>query len=120
MVNQTCKICGTSFLAKQSNYIICSDACRQINKKNYNKVRNKKYYSNFGKEYQRAYRKMHSKKKGNPCLICGKSLPDSRAKYCLSCLFNEYMNGDTHKAYKILSCRGYDKRSIEYEIENRR
>ena len=121
MIEQTCKICGKKFMAKQSNYVTCSKTCSYANKRNmerlnYNKNRSDKLF------YYHHYRTTHyvSRRKGNPCAICGKPLPDSRAKYCLNCLFEAYQNGKRKWAYKVLVCRGYDLSMINEEIAQMR
>ena len=118
MVN-ICKVCGKEFEAKQSNYTLCSDTCRKINVSN---LRHKYDEKNRLRliENSRRYYKLYHKYKRNPCSICGQPLPDSRAKYCLGCLFKEYKYGKTQWAYKVLQCRGYDRNMIDEEIAQMR
>ena len=119
MIEQTCKICGKKFMAKQINYTICSETCRTINKRNLSHIN---YYENRQTyiEYCRRYGATHRRYKHNPCAICGQPLPDSRAKFCLGCLFKEYKQGKKDWAYKVLKCRGFDREMIDYEIEQMR
>ena len=121
MIEQTCKICGKKFMAQQSNYTICSETCREKNAYTmqrlyyYNNRLDKLAYSSWYNANRRI-----SKRKGNPCAICGQPLPDSRAKYCLNCLFEAYQNGKRKWAYKVLVCRGYDLAMIDEEIAQMR
>lgn len=119
MIDQTCKICGAKFIAKQSNYTLCSEACRKVNVKNWKRINYDKIKDKH-KEYSRLYRMTHKSRKGNPCFICGRPLPDSRAKFCLDCLFKEYQAGKTKWAYKVLVCRGYDRDMINDAIAQMR
>ena len=119
MIEQTCKICGKKFMAQQSNYTLCSDACRDINRRNLkqkyeDKIRERNIIS------CRRYYKLYHKHKHNPCAICGQPLPDSRAKYCLGCLLKEYKNGKRRWAYKVLVCRGFDLEMINDELAQMR
>lgn len=118
MIN-TCKICGKKFEAKQSNYNLCSDACRKANERNLNRVYYAKNIEN-SRRYRKQYHKLYYNYKHNPCGICGQPLSDSRAKYCLSCLFKEYKQGKRKWAYKVLVCRGFDLDMINDEIARMR
>ena len=119
MIEQTCKICGEKFMAKQSNYTLCSDACRKINQRNLKQKSDEKYKAKRI-EYSHRYDALHRKYKHNPCAICGQPLPDSRAKYCLGCLLKEYKNGKRRWAYKVLVCRGFDLEMINDELAQMR
>ena len=119
MVEQTCKICGKKFMAQQSNYTLCSDVCRKINERNLKQKSDEKYKARRLDQIRR-YSALHRKYKHNPCAICGQPLPDSRAKYCLGCLLNEFQNGKRKWAYNILACRGYDLAMINDEIAQMR
>ena len=119
MIEQTCKICGEKFMAKQSNYTLCSDTCRKVNRQNLKRVYNAKNRLRFI-ENSRRYYKLHHKYKHNPCAICGQPLPDSRAKFCLGCLLKEYKNGKRRWAYKVLVCRGFDLEMINDELAQMR
>ena len=68
MIKQ-CKICGNDFEAQQSNYIICSQECRKINKANYRKNYDEKTRE-YRLQYQREYGRKH-KRKEVKCGICG-------------------------------------------------
>ena len=56
---------------------------------------------------------------GKCCVECGNLLPDGRASYCLDCLLKDYASGNRRVAGQRLSCRGYDKEMILYEIKER-
>lgn len=53
-----CKICGKDFDTQQSNYIICSQECRKINKANYRKNYDEKARG-YWLQYQREYGRKH-------------------------------------------------------------
>lgn len=119
MVTNTCKICGKEFETKQSNYTLCSDACRKVNERNLKQKSDAKHKAKRI-AYSHRYDALHRKYKHNPCAICGQPLPDSRAKYCLGCLLEEYKNGKRKWAYKVLVCRGFDLAMINDEIAQMR
>ena len=125
MIEKNCKICGKPFLAKQSNYLICSDECRKINEK-YHRNRLSKRYD---KDYRRArygkgtdwYAKHYVKTRViKHCKVCNCELPNGHQTYCLNCLLDMWANGNKKYAMHVLSCRGYDKTMILDEIAERR
>lgn len=113
MSERICRICGKKFYSNHPSKCTCSEKCSLTNAR----LRNKEYYSRtaykalkherYTKSYQRRIRYCH---------ICGDELPDGRQKFCLTCLFKEFLYGDHLRAYRRLKLRGYNCAEIREEI----
>ena len=113
MIERICRICGKKFVVKHSRQCTCSVKCSQENARQMNRqyVADPTYKMLQHKRYKARYQpKVHT------CRICDGPLEDNRQKYCLPCLFREYLNGDRKKAYMVLRQRGFDTETIQYEI----
>lgn len=126
MINK-CKICGKEFNARQSNYNLCSDECRKINKKEYKKrqwweIKADPYQHERHKQQRKKYNK--AKREANPkpfkrCVQCGCDTGSYYMKYCLECLFDNYFKSPNTTNFCRLSNRGYNKAEILEEAEIR-
>ena len=114
-----CKWCGKAFEAVPPCKKYCCDECRKAGVKEVKKI--------YKREHPEKV-KTYYKRKISYCKICGVELPHGKQQYCLDCVLKDYIkakeeNRKTHEhlvtAYARLSCRGYDKEMIEYEIEQR-
>lgn len=128
MVEVKCQMCGKIFLAKQSNYNLCSPECRKARVKQLNRSENytlqrKNYYkekrSKGTSYYEKRYAEYSAKNRViKYCEICGTELPNGKQKFCLDCLLKGWQNGDK-RCRRILECRGYDATMIREEIDQR-
>lgn len=122
MINK-CKICGREFNARQSNYTLCSDACRKENRKRtWQKIKNDPYLhekhrlqeNKRNKAIREANPKPHKK-----CIQCGGDTGSYYAKYCIDCLLNNYFDNPNAVNFNRLHNRGFDKELITEETEIR-
>ena len=113
MHNKICVICNKPFTTINSRYKTCSPNCRDA----------------YDKEYRRRYDKYRRDAGLVPyyyvrvtkqCKLCDTRLPDGRQTYCLRCLVNGFVHGDTNfreKCRGLLNCRGYSVEDIWDEAD---
>lgn len=128
-MKKTCVVCGNEFEAAQSNYIICSNECRQKRKSEYCEKYGQKYHKNY--TYAEKYARVHSKNVA--CRFCGENiLPEyingrfHRYHYHQECLINKgikaMQNGEKFgksNILKIVSNKGFTKQEL-IDIANER
>ena len=122
-----CKWCKKPFEPDYSYRKYCCPECAEAEQRRYQKEYKLKNADKIKKK-QLEYRKKHYKRKISYCKICGVELPCGKQQYCLDCLLKDFMKAKeeskkahTHlvTAYSRLHCRGYDKKTIETEIEKK-
>lgn len=113
MITKKCSICGKEFNAKQRNYSLCSDECREINR---NRKREKyiaKNYNNIVVQSKAYYDEHYKKHYNGKCIGCGKEV-HGNTYYCLDCLIKGDASPDTKfRQY----CKGLlNNRGVEPKI----
>lgn len=128
-MKKMCVVCGNEFEAAQSNYIICSDECREKRKQEYKTKYKNKYHPK--PTYSEKYKMVH--KRNVLCKFCGENvLPEyingrfHRCHYHQECLINQgikaMQNGEIFgksKTLKIVTNKGFTKREL-IDIANER
>lgn len=112
-----CRICGAEFEAANPNYCLCSDVCRKIARKESDKKSAWRYCrQDVVRDRRKIYYREHYKPVGKKCGMCGDTLPDGRATYCLTCLLKDHAKNPSIVTRKRLYNRGFDSLMIEEEI----
>ena len=114
-----CCICGKETTVINSRYRTCSKLCSKVLKKQEMKrwyFENKAYRQKHLERVKKRYRK---NRKDYFCIVCGSVLPHGNQKFCLNCLLKDYKYGNRTLAYNRLTCRGYDKEMIDFEVKER-
>ncbi len=112
-----CKWCKKPFEPNPKHRKYCCEACKKAGTK---KVQRNYRIKNTDIIRQKAAARYI--RKISYCEICGVELPHGSQKMCLECLLKSYKGNDAEKyrrARGILNCRGYDKKMIEDECEER-
>lgn len=112
-----CKWCGKAFEPNSKHKKYCCVECAKNGMK-----KNQREYRIENKEKIRDRERKRYIHKISYCKICGVKLPHGRQKTCLECLLKSYKGNDIEKyrrARDILYCRGYDRKMIEDECEER-
>lgn len=116
-----CKICGAEFIQKQSNYTICSDECRKINMKEWQKQwdkRNPERKIIHNKNYRLKKFGYNKNRIGKKCRICNEVLKKACQTYCVKCILKNWKYSDKKTRWgNMMLCRGYDKEMMLDEIE---
>ena len=111
---KVCPVCKKRFIAISTKHYLCSDACRKQHISESHKI----YYSEYKNQVKlKQYHKEHYIPVIKYCATCGDQLPHGKQKFCLKCLLNEYLHGDSFKAYTRLKNRGYTGQTIMQEIQ---
>lgn len=111
-ISKNCIICGSEFIATQSNRKLCSDKCRRINA-----IQIATQWRKENREHINEYRRLQRKNKVHTCSICGKPVEWTRFSRPVrhdECVLNEIVksvnagNKISNVQYQRLQARGYD------------
>ena len=115
-MTNTCLVCGKQFKAKQSNYTLCSDECREVRRRYRVSLKfNDPEYKESRRRYDKQYQKSHYVKKTFYCKICGKIIVQSDKERktmhdeCALQKAAEYYNKNGGRLNKMHYCRIYSR-----------